>query len=197
MVHLDRITTRGGDGGRSRLADGTELAKDHPVFAALGDVDECNSALGVARLQPMPDPLVARLAQLQNDLFDLGGDLATPPGVSWEAKATRVTAPQVARLEAWIAEAGAKLSPLTSFILPGGCPAAAHLHVARAVARRAERSCLAAWPLLPGIERRAGREPLLYLNRLSDLLFQWARLANDGGLSDALWKPGADLSARG
>jgi len=190
MVFLNKITTKGGDGGETGLADGSRVAKDSAVMEAIGATDECNTLLGIVRLQALPEPLSARLQQLQNDLFDVGADLVTPIGVEWEEQATRLDQVYIARLESWIEEAGAQLQPLKSFILPGGSPAAAYLHQARAVARRAERAAVAAWPTIPGNDQRDGRWPLIYLNRLSDLLFQWCRLCNDAGASDVLWQPG-------
>ena len=183
MVKLDRIYTRGGDGGQTSLADGTRIAKHALRMTAQGDVDEANAAIGVARLHAVVDPAPAILMRVQNDLFDLGADIATPGDGA--AGALRIRADQVARLEAEIDSVAAPLAPLTSFVLRGGHPAAAHLHHACTVVRRAERALVAL----------AAREPvnpaaLAYLNRLSDLLFVLARAANDGGRADVLWRPG-------
>ncbi len=188
MVRLDRITTRSGDGGETGLGDGTRLPKDHALIAALGTVDEANSLLGVVRLEALGDAVAAELPRVQNDLFDLGADLAMPPGTQWEDKVPRITAAQVARLDAALEEANAGLLPLTSFVLPAGSRAAAHLHLVRCVVRRAERDLVAARHALP--ERVFNPECLRYLNRLSDLCFVWARQANDGGRGDVLWRPG-------
>ena len=184
MVTLNRITTRTGDQGTTGLADGSRVAKDHPLIAAIGSVDEANSLLGVVRLD---EPLV-ELQQIQNDLFDLGADLATPPGSPWEAKIPRITDAQVARLEAWSERANAAIAPLTSFVLPAGSRAAAMLHLARTVVRRAERDLVAAQHADPA--RTWNPNCLRYLNRLSDVCFIWARGANDNGKADVLWVPG-------
>ncbi len=188
MVRLDRISTRTGDGGETGLGDGTRLAKDHALIAALGAVDEANSLLGVVRLEALAATVAAELPRIQNDLFDLGADLAMPPGTQWEDKVPRIAAAQVARLDAALQEANAGLAPLTSFVLPAGSRAAAHLHLVRCVVRRAERDLVAARRALP--ERVFNPECLRYLNRLSDLCFVWARQANDGGRADVLWRPG-------
>lgn len=190
MVRLNRIYTRTGDDGTSGLVDGSRLAKGDALFAAMGDVDEANSAIGLAVLAVDGD-LARRLATIQNDLFDLGADLATPAGSGPDPfhpgeMDLRIVASQVERLEAEIDAMNETLAPLKSFILPGGSEAAARLHVARAITRRAERSAVAA---------REGRliNPLAlaYLNRLSDWLFVAARHVNAGGTGDVLWVPGA------
>ena len=185
MVTLNRITTRTGDHGTTGLADGSRVAKDHPLIAAIGSVDEANSLLGVVRL----DAPQVELQQIQNDLFDLGADLATPPGSPWEAKIPRITDAQVARLEIWSESANAPIAPLTSFVLPAGTRAAAMLHLARTVVRRAERDLVAAQHADP--DRTWNPNCLRYLNRLSDVCFIWARRANDNGKADVLWVPGA------
>ncbi len=186
MVKLDRIYTRGGDGGQTSLADGTRVAKHSPRIAAQGDIDEANAAIGVARLHGAAGPASDMLMRAQNDLFDLGADVSTPGDGSADGSgALRIRAEQVARLEAEIDSITAGLAPLTSFVLRGGNPEAAHLHHACTVVRRAERvlaALAAAEPVNPAA--------LTYLNRLSDLLFVLARTANDGGRADVLWQPG-------
>ncbi len=190
MVVLNRIYTRTGDGGSTRLATGETVRKDDARVAAYGDVDECNAALGLARLHAGDEPQLDKLLErVQNDLFDLGADLATPerePPPAWEV--LRVTESQVDRLEHELDALNAELSPLTSFVLPAGTPLSAHLHLARTVCRRAERRAvtLAADPA-----ERVSPAALKYLNRLSDLLFVAARWANGRGAGDVLWTPGA------
>ena len=185
MVKLDRIYTRGGDGGRTSLGDGRRVAKHAPRVAAFGTVDEANAALGLARRHVTGED-DAMLARIQNDLFDLGADLCTPHDGRRGAGALRIGADQVRRLEGEIDAMNDALAPLTSFILPGGSPAAAHLHLARTVIRRAER-------LVARLadEEEVNPEALRYVNRLSDHLFVLARRANDGGRADVLWVPGA------
>ena len=177
MVKLNKIYTRTGDDGTTGLVDGSRIGKADARLHAIGEVDEANSAIGLAVLASEGERADA-LRRIQNDLFDLGADLATPAGMDG---ALRVVPQQVARLEAEIDAMNAHLPPLTSFVLPGGSPAAAALHLARAVTRRAERAAVAA-----GVEGPA----LAYLNRLSDWLFVAARLAN-GVTGDVLWHPGA------
>ncbi|ODP38193.1 cob(I)yrinic acid a,c-diamide adenosyltransferase [Sphingomonas turrisvirgatae] len=187
MVKLNRIYTRTGDDGTTGLVDGSRLPKCDPRMAAIGDVDELNSAIGVA-IATLGDADPARLlATIQNDLFDLGADLATP-GERFEPTemSLRIVPAQVARLELAIDAANAALAPLTSFILPGGTPAAAALHLARAIARRAERSAVAAAQTVA-----LNPQALAYLNRLSDLLFVLAREMNLSRSGDVLWVPGA------
>ena len=157
------------------------MAKSSALIAAIGDVDEANSAIGAALTQLGDDPLADPLRRIQNDLFDLGADLATPGEMDG---ALRIVPEQVARLEAEIDAMTARLQPLTSFVLPGGSPAAAALHLARAMTRRAERAAVA-------VDQPLGPPALAYLNRLSDWLFCAARLTNDGGAADVLWRPGA------
>jgi cob(I)alamin adenosyltransferase len=183
MVRLNRIYTRTGDDGTTGLVDGTRRSKADPRLHAVGSVDETNAAIGLARLSA-PADMGAALARIQNDLFDLGADLATPGRIEG---ALRIAPSQVARLEAEIDAATAALAPLTSFILPAGTACAAALHLARTICRRAERDCVAAVAAGDGLEQPA----LHYINRLSDLLFVLARLANaqDG---DILWEPGAN-----
>jgi cob(I)alamin adenosyltransferase len=185
MVKLTRIYTRGGDKGKTSLGDGTRVAKQSLRVEAFGTVDEANAAIGLARLHTDVEA-DAMLARIQNDLFDLGADLCTPEGGSRGAGALRIVAAQVKRLETEIDAMNAALQPLDSFILPGGTPAAAYLHLARTVTRRAERlvcALAAAEPVNP--------EAVKYLNRLSDHLFVLGRRLNDNGARDVLWRPGA------
>ncbi len=186
MVKLTRIYTRGGDRGETSLGDGTRVPKEAARVAAYGSVDEANSAIGMARLHAAGEA-DAMLARIQNDLFDLGADLCTPSGGAREEKALRIAEAQVARLEREIDALNAELAPLDSFVLPGGTPAAAHLHLARAIVRRAERltAALAAAEPVNGAALR-------YLNRLSDHLFVLARHANERGRKDVLWIPGGN-----
>lgn len=184
MVQLTRIYTRGGDRGETSLGDGARVPKQSLRVEAYGTVDEANAAIGLARLHTSGDD-DAMLARIQNDLFDLGADLCTPEDGRKAAGALRIVAAQVARLEIEIDAMNANLRPLDSFILPGGSPAAAHLHLARTVTRRAERltcALAAAEPVNP--------EAVKYLNRLSDHLFVLSRRLNDNGAADVLWRPG-------
>jgi cob(I)alamin adenosyltransferase len=184
MVVLNRIYTRTGDKGSAALATGERRSKADLRFEAIGDVDEANAAIGLARIEAGPE-LDAILSRVQNDLFDLGADLAVPGDGGRQRSRLRIAATQVARLEAEIDRLNAGLPPLTSFVLPGGAPAAAALHLARTVTRRAERRLVALngqEPLNPAL--------LAYINRLSDLLFVAARFANHGGAGDVLWVPG-------
>jgi cob(I)alamin adenosyltransferase len=187
MVKLNRIYTRTGDAGETGLVDGSRIAKEHPRAQAIGDVDEVNSAIGLALAQPMPDDARAKLGRVQNELFDLGADLATP-GETFEPSemVLRVVQAQVDRLETEIDAMNQELEPLRSFILPGGGEAAARVHLARAIARRAERSVVAAG-------RETALNPLAgkYLNRLSDHLFVLARVLAKQGGGEVLWQPGA------
>ncbi len=198
MVRLNVIYTRTGDAGESGLGDGTRRPKTDARFVAMGDVDETNCAVGLARLHAKgaSDPALAAidgsLARVQNDLFDHGADLCLPPRPG-EAPgaALRVAASQVEALERAIDALNDNLQPLRSFILPGGTPASAALHAARAVCRRAERSVVA----LAEIEgEEVSPAALAYINRLSDYLFVAARAANDFGKDDVLWAPGANQS---
>ncbi len=188
MVKLNKIYTRTGDDGSTGLANGERRAKCDARVEAYGDVDEANSAIGLARLSTAAAPeLDAMLERIQNDLFDLGADLATPPSekpLGYEP--LRIAPAQVARLEQEIDALNARLSPLRSFVLPGGSPAAAALHLARAVSRRAERRMVA----LAASGESVGEPALHFINRLSDFLFVAARVANDDGAGDVLWKPG-------
>lgn len=187
MVKLTKIYTRGGDKGQTSLAGGKRVSKDCARVASYGSVDETNSIIGLARLHTSGD-IDAMLSRIQNDLFDVGADLATP-GEDFEPgeMTLRAVEAQVERLEREIDTINADLAPLTSFILPGGTPASAFLHQARTVCRRAERDAISA----------AAEEPInpiaiKYLNRLSDHLFVLARHLNDNGANDVLWVPGAN-----
>ena len=183
MVRLTKIYTRTGDKGTAGLVDGSRVSKSSLRMAAIGEVDEANAALGAAIAALGQDQLADRLLRIQNDLFDLGADVATPGDVEG---ALRIVAAQVERLEREIDEMNASLEPLRSFILPGGSPAVAALHVARAVVRRAERAAVA----LNGVEP-VNPQLLAYLNRLSDHLFVAARHLAAGQGGDVLWRPGA------
>ena len=186
MVRLTRIYTRGGDTGDTSLGDGARVPKHSLRVAAYGTVDEANAAIGIARLHAKggSDEMLGRI---QNDLFDLGADLCTPAGGKRGPAALRVMPAQTERLEREIDVMNTALAPLDSFILPGGTAAAAYLHLARTVVRRAER-------LVSKLARADDINPeaLKYLNRLSDHLFVLGRRLNDGGARDVLWRPGAN-----
>jgi cob(I)alamin adenosyltransferase len=183
-VRLTRIYTRGGDGGETSLGDGSRVSKLDPRITAYGAVDELNSQLGLALAVGLPATLREPLERVQNTLFDVGADLAVP--VAAEGR-LRVTEAAVGELERWCDELNGSLSELTSFVLPGGAEAASRLHVARAVCRRAELEALRARE-----EVGVNRLPIVYLNRLADLLFIAARAANAAaGVSEPLWRPGA------
>jgi len=186
MVTLSKIYTRGGDQGQTSLGDGRRVAKHEPRIAAYGTVDEANAAIGLARLHTEGEA-DRMLARIQNDLFDLGADLCTPEDTARRRPALRMSADQVARLEAEIDAMNARLAPLDSFVLPGGRPAAAYLHLARTVVRRAER-------LIAGLAagEPVNPEAVKYVNRLSDHLFVLGRHLNDDGAADVLWVPGAN-----
>ncbi|MDA9930772.1 cob(I)yrinic acid a,c-diamide adenosyltransferase [Alphaproteobacteria bacterium] len=185
MVKLNKIYTRTGDGGETSLVNGRRVAKHSRRPSAFGEVDEANSVIGLARLhcEGAADEMLGRI---QNDLFDLGADLATPDS---DAPALRITANQVERLEAEIDALNANLQPLNSFILPGGDAGAAWLHLGRTVVRRAERLMT----MLAG-EEVVNENAMKYINRLSDHLFVLARTLNDGGKTDILWRPGQNSS---
>jgi cob(I)alamin adenosyltransferase len=188
MVTLNRIYTRGGDKGETSLGDGRRVPKHDARVEAYGTVDETNAAIGLARLHSDDRPDAdAMLARIQNDLFDLGADLCTPEDGRKAAGALRIVAAQVDRLEAEIDAMNDHLAPLTSFILPGGTPLAAYLHLARTVTRRAERLVTALASVEP-----VNPEAVKYLNRLSDHLFVLGRHANDDGARDVLWVPGGN-----
>ena len=187
MVRLTRIYTRGGDQGETSLGSGARVAKHDPRVGAYGTVDEANATIGLVRLHVEGD-VDAMLARIQNDLFDLGADLCTPADeAGGPAGALRIVQPQIDRLEQEIDRLNAGLAPLDSFVLPGGSPAAAYLHLARTVVRRAERD-------ITGLAVGQPVNPLAvkYVNRLSDHLFVLARFVNDGGRRDVLWRPGAN-----
>ncbi|MDB5734640.1 MAG: cob(I)yrinic acid a,c-diamide adenosyltransferase [Alphaproteobacteria bacterium] len=186
MVTLSKIYTKTGDSGQTGLGDGSRVSKAGLRVAAMGAVDECNSAIGIARLDAEGDTDVL-LARIQNDLFDLGADLSAPEDGRKAEGRLRIAEAQVERLEREIDAMNTALSPLTSFILPGGTALAAHLHLARAIARRAEAAMVA----LAGSEQ-INPAALRYANRLSDHLFVMARTANAGGMGDVLWIPGGN-----
>lgn len=189
MVKLDKIYTRTGDAGKTRLSTGEPVDKWNPRVIAYGSVDEVNAALGVAVLHAADD-MAARLRRIQNDLFDLGADLATPERekkLGFEP--LRIAAAQTERLEREIDDMNKAIAPLDSFVLPGGSALAAHLHVCRTICRRAERDIAR----LASEEREiVSKEALAFINRLSDWLFVASRVANDNGQSDVKWKPGAN-----
>ncbi len=188
MVYLNRIYTKTGDSGQTSLGDGRRVPKTDFRIAAYGGVDELNSVLGMTLAAGLNSDLVAIVLRIQNDLFDVGADLCVPEtDVPAEHPPLRVIAAHVEQLERWIDSANERLQPLTSFILPGGSPAAAHLHHARTVCRRVEIGVLEL-----AARDRINPQVVIYLNRLSDLLFVFARVANDDGRSDVLWVPGAN-----
>ena len=186
MVKLDKIYTRGGDGGETSLGGGARVAKHDIRVRAYGTADEANAVIGLARQHTEGDA-DAMLARIQNDLFDLGADLCRPEDGGDEGDGLRITPTQVKRLEDEIDRMNAELGPLTSFILPGGTEAGAWLHLARTVVRRSERLMCE----LAETETVNG-EAVKYVNRLSDHLFQLARMVNDRGKKDVLWEPGAN-----
>lgn len=192
MVRLNRIYTRTGDDGTTGLGSGERRLKCDPRVEAYGTVDEANAAIGLARLHTAAaDPDIdAMLGRIQNDLFDLGADLAVPDtGKPPGYEPLRIVAAQTARLEAEIDGLNARLRPLRSFVLPGGSPAAAALHVARTVARRAERKIVS---LTQDPAEPVNPEAVRYINRVSDFLFVAGRVVNDNGNSDVLWVPGGN-----
>ena len=187
MVNLDKIYTRGGDGGETSLGSGMRVAKHDLRVAAYGTSDEANAVIGIARLHTA-GKADAMLARIQNDLFDLGADLCTPEGAERKNGALRITKEQVKRLEIEIDAMNKKLKPLRSFILPGGSSASAYLHLSRTTVRRCER-------LLTELSERETINPecVKYVNRLSDHLFQLSRHVNGDGELDNLWIPGKNL----
>lgn len=191
MVKLNKIYTRTGDAGTTGLVDGSRLPKHDVRMEAIGAVDEANSALGLAAAILGDNEQAQQLFRIQNDLFDLGADLATPAteddDFAPSEMVLRMVAAQTEWLEQAIDAANANLEPLTSFVLPGGSEASARLHLARAATRRAERAMTAM-----AAQLRTNPQALAYINRLSDYLFVLARTANDGGRSDIKWVPGAN-----
>ncbi len=191
MVKLNKIYTRTGDDGTTGLVDGSRLPKHAARMEAIGAVDEANSSLGLAAIALTDSEHAEALFRIQNDLFDLGADIATPATEGEDFAPSemvlRIVAAQVDWLEQAIDAANANLQPLTSFILPGGSEAAARLHIARAAARRAERAMTALAESAP-----TNPQALAYINRLSDYLFVLARVANNGGAGDVKWIPGAN-----
>jgi len=189
-VHLTRIYTKTGDDGTTALGDMSRVRKTDPRVTAYGDVDEANAAVGVAvALGGLDDEIVQLLTAVQNDLFDVGADLCTPvvPNPKWAP--LRVDDSYVERLEHACDIYNERLTKLDSFVLPGGTPGAALLHVARTVSRRAERST---WELMQAEPEATSKTPALYLNRLSDLLFILSRVANGDGARDVKWQPAAN-----
>ena len=193
MVHLDSITTKTGDAGQTRLGDGSEVSKTSQRIEAMGTIDELNCLIGLSCAYGVGEPYFSWLSQIQNDLFDLGADLSIPETSPEDSDQTaalkqrprRLQCANVQQLEDWLAELRQQLPALSSFILPGGSVSSATLHLARAVCRRAERETL----------KLAGNQPVaqditIYLNRLSDLLFQLARITEDPKNPAPLWKPG-------
>lgn len=188
MVTLTQIYTRGGDQGKTSLGNGVRVAKHSLRVQAYGTVDELNATLGLVRLHTGEDGEVeTMLMRIQNDLFDLGADLCRPGDDASDQSTLRIQETQVVRLEREIDAMNAELRPLTSFVLPGGTPAAAHLHLARTVCRRAERLVSALNEMEP-----VNFLALRYLNRLSDFFFVASRFLNDKGRLDVLWQPGAN-----
>lgn len=186
MIKLDKIYTRGGDAGQTGLGDGSRISKASLRIIAIGAVDETNSAIGMARLHAQGNSN-AMLARIQNDLFDLGADLCTPEDGRKAEGRLRICTAQVERLEHEIDAMNETLAPLTSFVLPGGTALAAHLHLARAIARRAEAAMVALTQ-----QETINEAALRYANRLSDHLFVMARMANAEDMGDVLWVPGAN-----
>ncbi len=190
MVYLSRIYTRSGDQGETGLGDGTRVAKDHPRVTAYGEVDELNAVLGLLLTQAaaLPAEEIALLRGIQNDLFDVGADLCVPPANDEQpGQKLRVRPEQAAALEHAIDRLNARLEPLTSFVLPGGTAASAWCHLARTVCRRAERAVVT----LVRAEH-VNPQVVIYLNRLSDLLFVMGRVCNRDGKDDVLWVPGGE-----
>jgi cob(I)alamin adenosyltransferase len=183
MPTLDRITTGGGDKGETSLVDGTRVAKCSPRVCAYGTVDELNSIVGLVRCEELPEGLKEKICLIQSQLFDLGSELATPPAAKNQKQGWGISQKHIEQLEAWLQETNQKLKPAPTFVLPGGSRGSALLHQARTVTRRTERQVVA-------LQQTEAVEPLclLYLNRLSDLFFVWARLCNDEGRGDLLWE---------
>ncbi|MEB3071820.1 cob(I)yrinic acid a,c-diamide adenosyltransferase [[Mycobacterium] vasticus] len=191
-VHITRVYTRTGDDGTTGLSDFSRVPKTDPRLVAYADCEEANAAIGVALALGNPDAAItATLLRIQNDLFDAGADLATPVAENPKYPPLRITADYIDRVETWCDEYNEQLAPLNSFILPGGSPLSALLHVARTAARRAERS---AWAAVEAHGDAVSVLPAKYLNRLSDLMFVLCRVANADG--DVLWQPGGDRTDR-
>jgi cob(I)alamin adenosyltransferase len=185
MVKLDKIYTRGGDAGETSLGDGTRAPKHSARIVAQGEIDEANAAIGLARAEAAGGELTGILARIQNDLFDLGADICAPGADPRDGK-LRMQPAQTAALERAIDDLNGRLKPLDTFVLRGGTALAARLHFACTVVRRAERAAVAL-----NAETAINPQALIYLNRLSDLLFVMARIANDDGRADIPWRPGA------
>jgi len=186
MVYLNRIYTRNGDQGETDLADGARVAKTDARIIAHAAVDELNAVVGLCLSADVPEPMPAWLRRVQNDLFDLGADLSLPESATiHKVNDVRISSQMTARLETWIDQSNQTLEPLNSFILPGGSNAAARLHLARTVCRRAE---IAVWQLAQ--QYTINPQIPIYLNRLSDLLFVLARICNSNGRKDVRWEPG-------
>jgi len=183
MPTLDRITTGGGDKGQTSLIGGSRVAKCSQRVCAYGTVDELNSIVGLIRCEELPKGLFEKICRIQSQLFDLGSELATPPEVKSQKEGWGICHKQIEQLEHWLQESNEKLQPAASFVLPGGSKASALFHQARTVTRRTEREVVR-------LQQTEAVEPccLLYLNRLSDLFFVWARLCNDEGRGDLLWE---------
>jgi len=186
MPKLDKIVTRGGDAGETSLADGTRVPKSSLRVNAYGTVDELNAVFGLVRCEQLPNGLNEKLLQLQNELFDLGCELATSPDSKLAEAIPNVRQFQIDLLEQWVEDANQELEPANNFVLPGGTRAAATLHLARTVTRRCERQLVA----LADSGELVNPCCLKFLNRLSDLCFVWSRLCNDRGQSDIFWEPG-------
>ena len=184
MPKLDEIMTRGGDKGKTSLVDGTRVLKSSQRVKTYGTVDELNSVFGLVRCEALPDRLLEKILVIQNALFNLGGELATPVESTYSKQLPRIQQRQIGQLESWLENAREQLKPAENFILPGGTRAAAYLHLARTVTRRCERE------LVTLMETEdISLLCLGFLNRLSDLCFVWARLCNDCGKADILWEP--------
>lgn len=189
MVQLTRIYTKGGDKGKTSLGNGARLPKEHPRLQVIGSVDELNAAVGVARTFMANTPQDEMLAQIQNDLFDVGADLCVPFQED-APPCLRLDESRVESLEQALDALNESLTPLTSFVLPGGTQASAFVHLARTIARRAERDLCAFLKTEPAPSADVHAGVLTYLNRLSDYLFVLARALNDQGRADVLWQPG-------
>lgn len=185
MPQLDQIMTRGGDKGQTSLVDGSRISKASQRVKTYGTVDELNSIFGLVRCEELPDGIKDKLLQLQNELFNLGGELATPADSEFAARIPNVHQGQIDTLESWLEDARGQIAPAQNFILPGGSRAAALLHLARTVTRRCERELVTL-----GETDEINPLCLGFLNRLSDLCFVWARLCNDKGKADIFWQPG-------